>query len=94
MLEKGLALSSRKYRAAYDITARETSALERKLRQILKFAEAEDERDEQEKDIWNLDKFEFPINRNPIKNTKTINFTKISQSDIREEIKRACILSI
>ena len=28
MLEKGLALSSRKYRAAYDITARETSALE------------------------------------------------------------------
>ena len=94
MLEKGLALSSRKYRAAYDITARETSALERKLRQILKFAEAEDERDEQEKDIWNLDKFEFPINRNPIKNAKTINFTKISQSDIREEVKRAVFLHL
>ena len=49
MLEKGLALSSMKYRAAYDITARETPALERKLRQILKFAEVKDEREEQEK---------------------------------------------
>ena len=93
MLEKGLALSSMKYRAAYDITARETPALERKLRQILKFAEVKDEREEQEKDIWELEKFEFPIRRNPIKNVKTLNFTDILQPDIREEVKKNHILT-
>ena len=94
MLEKGLALSSMKYRAAYDITARETPALERKLRQILKFAEVKDEREEQEKDIWELEKFEFPIRRNPIKNVKTLNFTDILQPDIREEVKRVIFLHL
>lgn len=94
MLEKGLALSSMKYRAAYDITARETPALERKLRQILKFAEVKDEREEQEKDIWELEKFEFPIRRNPIKNVKTLNFTDILQPDIREEVKRTIFLHL
>lgn len=94
MLEKGLALSSRKYRAAYDITARESPILEKKLRQILKFAEVEDKRDEQEKDIWDLEKFEFPIRKNPIKNTKTLSFKDISQPDIREEVKRAVFLHL
>lgn len=94
MLEKGLALSSMKYRVAYDITARETPALERKLRQILKFAEVKDEREEQEKDIWELEKFEFPIRRNPIKNVKTLNFTDILQPDIREEVKRVIFLHL
>lgn len=38
-----------KYRAAYDLAARETPALERKLRQILKFAEVKDEREDRKK---------------------------------------------
>lgn len=74
--------------------ARETPALERKLRQILKFAEVKDEREEQEKDIWELEKFEFPIRRNPIKNVKTLNFTDILQPDIREEVKRTIFLHL
>lgn len=43
MLEKGLALSSMKYRAAYDITARETPALERKLQSDSKISEVKDD---------------------------------------------------
>lgn len=54
----------------------------------MKFLEEEDGRDEQEKDIWTLKNFDFPIYRNPIKNTETINFTKIVQPDIREEVKK------
>lgn len=46
------------------------------------------------KDIWELEKFEFPIRRNPIKNVKTLNFTDILQPDIREEVKRTIFLHL
>ena len=42
----------------------------------------------QEKDIWTLKNFDFPIHGNPIKNTETLNFTGIVQPDIREEVKK------
>lgn len=54
----------------------------------MKFLEEDDDRDEQEKDIWTLKNFDFPIQGNPILNTETINFTKIIQPDIREEVKK------
>lgn len=66
--------------------------MERKLRQILKFAEVKDEREKQEKDIWELEKFEFRIRKNTIKNVKTLNFTDIFQPDIREEVKESCFM--
>ena len=37
--------------------------------------------------MWELDKFEFPLRSNPIKNVKTINFKGISQITIRKEVK-------
>ena len=85
MLERGYALSSKKYRPAYDKIGIESPSIVRHMKKILKFLEEEDGRDEQEKDIWTLKNFDFPIYRNPIKNTETINFTKIVQPDIREE---------
>ena len=89
MLEHGLALTSKKYRAAYDVVADETPYLIRHMKKILDFAKDEDSRPEQSKDLWDLNKFDFPLRRNPIKNTKTINFTKIKQPIIREEVKKA-----
>ena len=89
MLERGYALSSKKYRPAYDKIGIESPSIVRHMKKILKFLEEEDGRDEQEKDIWTLKNFDFPIYRNPIKNTETINFTKIVQPDIREEVKKA-----
>ena len=41
-----------------------------------------------------MEKFEFPIRKNPIKNTKTLSFKDISQPDIREEVKRAVFLHL
>lgn len=77
-----------KYRPAYDKIGIESPSIVRHMKKILKFLEEEDGRDEQEKDIWTLKNFDFPIYRNPIKNTETINFTKIVQPDIREEVKK------
>ena len=51
-----------------------------------------DEREKQEKDIWELEKFEFRIRKNTIKNVKTLNFTDIFQPDIREEVKESCFM--
>lgn len=41
------------------------------------------------KDIWYLERLPIIIRSNPIVNHKTINFRKIEQPDIREEMKKA-----
>ena len=94
MLERGYALSSKKYRPAYDKIGIESPSIVRHMKKILKFLEEEDGRDEQEKDIWTLKNFDFPIYGNPIKNTETINFTKIVQPDIREEVKKVIFMHL
>ena len=62
------------------------------FKNFLVFIHPEDLRDEREKDIWQLDKLEIEIRGNPIYNVQTLNFTKISQPDIREEVKKAIYL--
>ena len=49
MLERGYALSSKKYRPAYDKIGIESPSIVRHMKKILKFLEEEDGRDEQEK---------------------------------------------
>lgn len=94
MLENGYALTSKKYRASYDKIGIETPGIVRHMKKILEFAKEDDNRDEQEKDVWDLDNFDFPILKNPIKNAKTLNFRKIMQPDIREEIKKVIFLHL
>ncbi len=94
MLEKGYALSSKKYRPAYDKVGIETPNIVKHMKKFLKFLEEEDDRDEQEKDIWTLKNFDFPIHGNPIKNTETLNFTGIVQPDIREEVKKVIFMHL
>ena len=59
MLERGYALSSKKYRPAYDKIGIESPSIVRHMKKILKFLEEEDGRDEQEKDIWTLKNFDL-----------------------------------
>ena len=94
MLEKGYALSSKKYRPAYDKVGIETPNIVKHMKKFLKFLEEEDDRDEQEKDIWTLKNFDFPIHGNPIKNVETLNFTGIVQPDIREEVKKVIFMHL
>lgn len=94
MMEHGYALTSRKYKPEYDVVVNETSGIEKHMKKLLRFIKPEDNRDEQEKDVWELNKFEFEIRDNPIINTKTINFTNIRQEDMRTEMKRAIYLQL
>ena len=56
MLERGYALTSKKYRPAYDTTVDETSGIEKYMKKLLRFIKPEDYQEEQEKDIWELKK--------------------------------------
>ena len=65
------------------------------LKWILKFSESiTDNRTEQEKDIWELEKLDIPIRGNPIKIVKTIKFTGIQQDGIRKELKKGIYLNL
>lgn len=70
--------------------AREIAYLER----VLKYLAPADNRPEHEKDIWELDKLNIPVRYNPIKNYKTLNFTKIQQPQIREELKKGIYINL
>ena len=59
------------------------------LKNLLRFLKPEDERPEIEKDIWKLEKLDINVRYNEIKTFKTLNFTKIYQPDIREELKKS-----
>lgn len=60
----------------------------RYLRNILEFIQPEDMREEIEKDIWRLEALDIELQGSPTYNVETINFSKISQPDIREETKK------
>lgn len=65
------------------------------LRRIVEFTgKTVDKRPEQEKDIWELEKLDIPINGNLIKKYKIINLIGIPQDDIREELKKGIYLNL
>ena len=94
MLEKGYALISKKYRGAYGITAVETPSIVKHMKKILRYSQKDDGYPEQERDVWRLNKFDFPLRDNPIRNVKTINFKGISQTAIRKEVKTAVFMHL
>lgn len=93
MLRNGHPLTSKKvsvYGNEHIVDSKQVKYFEK----ILHFIQPADERDEREKDIWELDRLDITVRCNPIYNVKTINFTKISQPDIREETKKAVYLRL
>ena len=94
MMEKGYALTSKKYRSVYEIVATETPGIVKHMKKILRYSQKDGGCLEQERDVWELDKFEFPLRSNPIKNVKTINFKGISQITIRKEVKTVIFMHL
>lgn len=64
------------------------------MERVLKHLTPEQNIPEQEKDIWQLDRLDIPYRNNLIKNSQSVNFTKISQQGIREELKRGIYLNL
>lgn len=61
---------------------------------LLKFSQDTGELEETGKDIWELEKLDINIRWNPVTNFRALNFTKIYQLDIREEVKKAIFMHL
>ena len=59
MMEKGYALTSKKYRSVYEIVATETPGIIKHMKKILRYSQKDGGCLEQERDVWELDKFEL-----------------------------------
>ena len=93
MMEQGIPITQKK-KSVYGTVSYGEPALILYLRNVLKFLESDDLRDETEKDIWELKNLDIEIRYNPIYNVETLDFRKISQSDIREECKKAVFMNL
>ncbi|MCR2021706.1 site-specific integrase, partial [Blautia pseudococcoides] len=93
MLEKGLPLSHRS-KGVYGEEIINRAPTLRYLERLLNFLNDTKEEDEKEKDIWDLDKLGIDIHRDLTRPCRTINFTKIFQPDIRQELKKAIYMHL
>lgn len=93
MLEEGFALTM-EYEEVYGTIGVTRSFLIRYLDTLLKYLEPEDNRPEKEKDIWVLEKLDVPYRENLVNKVQTLNFTKISQKELREEVKKGIYLNL
>lgn len=59
------------------------------LQRVIHFLESETKQEEVEKDIWNLEKLQIPLKEDVTRFSRGINFTRIIQPDIRQELKKA-----
>lgn len=93
VLEEGIPLTHENH-GVYGEMTRVKSKLVCYFEGVLDFILQVPGMEEQEKDIWELEKLDIPIRENLIKNFKTVNFTKVSQPDIRRELKRGIYLNL
>lgn len=93
MLQNGIRLTEEK-KSVYGTIHLLDAKVIRYLRGIFRFLQPEDTRAEQEKDIWELNRLDIPIEENPIYKTETLNFTGILQGALREEVKQAIYLHL
>ena len=93
MLEQGITIVKEK-KSVYGTVSYGEAVTILYFRNVLKFLEPEDLRDEIEKDVWELKNLDIKIRSNPIYNVKTLDFRKIYQPDIREECKKAVYMNL
>lgn len=93
MLEEDLSLTI-KEKEVYGTIATTRSFLIRYLDTLLKYLEPEDNIPEKEKDIWVLEKLDVSYKENLVNRVRTLNFTKIIQQELREEVKKGIYLNL
>ena len=93
MLEEGIPLNYER-QGNYGNTYRMRPGVMGYVERLLDFLEPPDSREEKEKDIWELEKLGIPFHGNLVKNYKTINFTQITQDELREETKKGIYLNL
>ncbi len=94
LLKNGKPLTSRKVCKRLGKDKQEENVNIRYLKKVYEYLMPEDIRPEREKDIWRLDGLGLDLIDNPILGTATLNFTKIIQDAIRQEVKDAAYMEL
>lgn len=93
MLQEGKPLTFEKQNI-YGLTNVVTERLLQYFRRMLKFIQPEHEKEEIERDVWRLEMLNMELRGNPIYNVKTLDFKKIYQPGLREEVKRVIYMNL
>ena len=94
LLKNGKALTSRKVSKRLGRDEQQENVNVRYLKKVYEFLMPEDNRPEREKDIWRLDRLGIDLIDNPILGTATLNFSKIVQNTIKQEVKDAAYMEL
>lgn len=94
LVKNGFPLSYQHYKKAFGKKMRcQTSALSY-LSKIYQFLQPQSQEEETQRDVWRLEKLSFPVKQNPSRPWLTLNFQGILQEEMRQEVKRACVVAL
>lgn len=94
MLQNGCSVTKTQYRKEYDARKRSRAEAILYLERIYKYLLPEEQCPETEKDIWHLEQLGFPLKENSAWNCLTLNFSGIKQNGMRQEVKKACEVTL
>lgn len=94
LLKNGKSLTTRKVCKRTGRDEQQENVNIRYLKKVYGFLMPEDNRPEREKDIWRLDGLGLDLIDNPILGTATLNFEKIVQDTIKQEVKNAAYMEL
>ncbi len=94
LLKNGKALTSRRVSKRLGRDEQQENVNVRYLKKVYEFLMPDDNRPEREKDIWRLDGLGLDLIDNPILGTATLNFTKIVQDTMKQEVKDAAYMEL
>lgn len=78
----------KEYKSKYHKVLRNPKSFTEIIELISLYAEAMNPRNEVEKDVWSLERLPFPCRNNETRPGKTLNFTRIHQKLLREQVKQ------
>lgn len=94
MMKEGIPLYEDATETYYGKPYRRPARVITYLKGLMAFIEPQDTRPEQEKYVWELDKLEVAVRNNPIKLSRKLDFRKIMQPGIRNELKRGIYFNL
>ena len=94
LMKNGKSLTTRRVSKRLGKDEQQENINVRYLKKVYEFLMPEDNRPEREKDIWRLDRLGIELIDNPILGTATLNFSKIVQNTIKQEVKDAAYMEL
>ena len=94
LMKNGKSLTTRRVSKRLGKDEQQENINVRYLKKVYEYLMPEDNRPEREKDIWRLDRLGIDLIDNPILGTATLNFSKIVQNTIKQEVKDAAYMEL